>query len=395
MVDRKRCGAVPDSGTLPAVPAGNRSGGGRKAVRPAKGAVMKILIAVIAALVFAGTGYLLIVPPSLDSAVYRPPAPPALSGVLRPNDALKAATLIGRGRIVGAEDVAVDAQGRVYGGIADGRILRTASEGVVETFARTGGRPLGLHFDRRGHLVVCDADKGLLSIEPGGRVTVLLTEVDGVPFGFANDLDIAADGTIYFSDASWRYHKDDYLLDALEARPYGRLIRFKPAAGKAEVLLDGLYYANGVALSQREDFVLVCETFRYRIVRYDLAGPRRGTHAIWAGNLPGFPDGISGNRRGTFWVAMFTLRKDLLDRIHPFPGIKNLMARLPRALWPKPQPYGLVLAMDETGRIVRSLHDPDGEHLQTVTSVQEHDGSIFMGSLTNDRIGRLAVPKGL
>lgn len=152
-----------------------------------------------------------------------------------------------------------------------------------------------------------------------------------------------------------------------------------------------LHYANGVALSRAEDFVLVCETFRYRIVRYWLKGPRRGTHEIWADNLPGFPDGVSGNRRGTFWLALFTVRKDLLDRMHPHPWAKNLMARLPRYLWPKPRPYGLVLAMDETGRIVRSLHDPDGVHLQTVTSVQEHEGFIYLGSLTNDRIGRLPV----
>jgi sugar lactone lactonase YvrE len=375
--------------------AGNTAGGSHQAGRPAGGGGMKTLMAVIAALVFIAAGCLILIPGPLDSAAYRPDPAPALTGVLAPNDKLKAAALIGQGKIIGAEDVAVDAQGRVYGGTADGRILRTADGGAVETFARTGGRPLGLHFDRRGHLIVCDADQGLLSIDPGGKVTVLLTEVAGRPLGFTNDLDIAADGTIYFTDASWRYHKEDYLLDALEARPYGRLIRYDPARRRAEVLLDGLYYANGVALSSREDYVLVCETFRYRIVRYDLAGPQRGAHAIWADNLPGFPDGISGNRRGTFWVAMFTVRKALLDRIHPHPWVKNLMARLPRALWPTPRPYGLVLAMDETGQVVRSLHDPDGTHLKIVTSVQEHEGFIYMGSLTNDRIGRLALKGGL
>ncbi len=349
-------------------------------------------IAALLLIVLLWGGYLVLTPGPLDATAYHPPPAPSLTGVLVPNAQLKSASLIGRGQISGAEDVAVDAKGRIYGGTAEGHILRIdAGGGRAEIFASTGGRPLGLHFDRSGNLIVCDADQGLLSIDSQGRVTTLLTAVEGLSFGFTNDLDIAADGTIYFSDASHRYHKDDYLLDCLEARPYGRLIRYDPTRGRAEVLLDNLFYANGVALSQHEDFVLVCETFRYRIVRYWLQGPRRGTHEVWADNLPGFPDGVSGNRRGIFWLALFTVRKNILDRMHPHPWAKNLMARLPRAFWPRPQPYGLVLAMDETGKILRSLHDPDGEHLQIVTSVQEHDGFIYLGSLTNDRIGRLAV----
>ncbi|MBL0712236.1 MAG: SMP-30/gluconolactonase/LRE family protein [Desulfosarcina sp.] len=356
---------------------------------------MKKALLGLLVLIMLSSGYLALVPGPLDSAAYRPPPAPALTGVLAPNDKLKTAELIGRGQVVGAEDVDVDAQGRVYGGTADGRILRIDAQGRVETFADTGGRPLGLHFDREGNLIVCDAVKGLLSVNPRGEVRVLLTAAEGLPFGFTDDLDIAADGTIYFSDASSRHHMEDHLLDGLGARPYGRLIRFDPQSGRTEVLLKDLYFANGVALSSAEDFVLVCETFRYRIVRYWLKGPRRGQHEIWADNLPGFPDGISGNRRGIFWVALMTVRKDLLDLLHPYPWAKNLMARLPRDLLPKPRAYGLVLAMDEAGRIVRSLHDTDGDHLQSVTSVQEHDGFIYLGTLTNDRIGRLPVGDAL
>jgi sugar lactone lactonase YvrE len=292
--------------------------------------------------------------------------------------------------VIGPEDVAVDQQGRIYGGTIDGRILRVVGD-RVETFADTGGRPLGLHFDAHGNLVVCDAVKGLLSVSPKGEVRVLATEADGLPFGFTDDLDIASDGRTYFSDASSRYLVHDYLLDCIEARPYGRLLRFDPRTGRTDVLLKGLYFANGVALSQNEDFVLVNETYRYRVTRYWLKGPRQDLHDIFIDNLPGFPDGISGNRHGTFWVAMFTVRNNLLDRLHPHPWAKNLMARLPKALWPKPKPYGLVLALDESGQIIHSLHDTDGGHLRTITSVEEHNGYLYCGSLYNDRIGRLRL----
>ena len=61
---------------------------------------------------------------------------------------------------------------------------------------------------------------------------------------------------VYFSDASSKFQQNEYALDLLEGRPWGRLLVFDPVTGKTEVLLDGLYFANGVALSAKEDFVL-------------------------------------------------------------------------------------------------------------------------------------------
>jgi sugar lactone lactonase YvrE len=226
----------------------------------------KLLVVLLGLCVLAGV-YLALVPGPVDAVAYRPPLAPPMTGVLQPNEKLKAAALIGVGQVIGPEDVAVDDQGRIYGGTLDGRILRVDGD-RVESFADTGGRPLGLHFDARGNLIVCDAVKGLLSVNVSGDVRVLVTEADGVPFGFTDDLDIASDGRIYFSDASSRYHVHDYLLDCIEARPYGRLLRFDPQTGETEVLLRELYFANGVALSPDEDFVLVNETYRYRVTRF-------------------------------------------------------------------------------------------------------------------------------
>ena len=70
--------------------------------------------------------------------------------------------------------------------------------------------------------------KGLLSIDPNGTVTVLATEVKGTPIGFADDLDIAKDGIIYFSDASTRFSYHDVMLDWFELRPHGRLLSYDP-----------------------------------------------------------------------------------------------------------------------------------------------------------------------
>ncbi len=337
---------------------------------------------------------LVLAPAPIDPAAYQPPSPPALAGVLEPNRDLRSAELLAAGRVRGPEDVAVDGQGRIYAGTEDGRIVRVTLDAggeAVETFAETGGRPLGLDFDPGGNLIVADGLEGLLSVDAGGRVETLTTEAGGEPFGFADDLDVAADGRIYFSDASSRFGPGAYLYDLLESRPHGRLLRYDPLTGETEVLLDGLYFANGVALSRDEDFVLVNETYRYRITRYWLAGPRAGTSEVFLDNLPGFPDGVSSNHRGTFWVALFTVRNPLMDRLHPRPLLKGLLSKLPRFLWPKPAPYGLVLAVDEEGRIRRSLHDPGGERVLEVTSAEEAGGFLYLGNLSRGRIARLEL----
>lgn len=346
-----------------------------------------------AALVAAFLLVLLLLPVRIDPAAYRPPAKPPLTGPLAPNAALASTALLAEGQVQGPEDVAFDAFGRLYAGTRDGRIVRLRlPESRPETFATTGGRPLGLRFDRDGNLLVCDSYKGLVSIDPGGRATVLAAEAEGVPFRFTNNLDVASDGRVYFTDASAGFGQDEYLYDLLEARPHGRLLRYDPASKRTEVVLRGLYFANGVAISRDQAFVLVNETYRYRITRLWLRGPRAGAAEVFTDDLPGFPDNLDPSPRGTYWVALFTVRNDVMDALHPHPFAKRLLARLPRFLWPKPAPYGLVLEIDGEGRLLRSFHDPEGRRVPLITTAREHDGTLYLGTLDHAWIGRFPLP---
>ncbi|HLD65172.1 MAG TPA: SMP-30/gluconolactonase/LRE family protein [Pseudomonas sp.] len=352
---------------------------------------MKKLLGLLALVIAALALYLVITPSPIDPLAWDAPAAPAMTGVLEANDTLMKAELLAQGQLQGPEDSAVDAQGLVYTGLHDGRIVRIEADGSLQTFADTQGRPLGMDFDAAGNLIVADAYKGLLSITPQGRLKVLSTEADGVPFAFTDDLDIGRDGIIYFSDASLRFEQPDYLLDLLEARPWGRLLSYDPATGKTAVLLKDLYFANGVALSAQQDFVLVNETYRYRITRYWLKGEKAGTHEVFIDNLPGLPDNLQGDGTGTFWVALPSPRKADADFLHRNPWLKAQLAKLPRALWPKPVAYGLVIALNENGEIVRSLHDTSGTHLRMVTSAKPVGDYLYLGSLNNDRIGKLRI----
>lgn len=326
--------------------------------------------------------------PSLEAVAWQPAEPPAFEGVLARNTALQKAALLAQGQLHGPEDIAFDSQGRLHAGLHDGRIVRLDGDKVV-TIANTGGRPLGMQFDKAGNLIICDAWKGLLQLGPDGQFTTLVSEVNGVPLTFTDDLDIADDGRIYFTDASTKYRQPDYVLDLLEGRPYGRLYVYDPVKKHATLLLDKLYFANGVALSKDQQAVFVAETYRYRIRKVWISGERAGRNVIIADNLPGLPDNINSDRNGTIWLAMPTPRKAIADVSARHPWMRELMVRLPRAFWPKPDRYGLAVAMDEEGRLLKSLHEPSGEHLRMITTVMPYRGHLYFGSLENDRIGRL------
>ncbi len=328
--------------------------------------------------------------PRIDPARWNPPRPPPLGGPLAPNSELAAAERWDTGG-EGPEDVLVDGDGRVYTGLADGRILRFPPDGGwPEVVADTGGRPLGLEFDRMGGLVVCDAKRGLLAVAPGGDIVVLADHYEGVRLRFVNNAAVASDGTIYFSDSSTRFGVEHYRADLLEHRGNGRLFAYEPDSGGVTLLLDGLFFANGVALAQDESFVLVAETGKYRIRKLWLRGPNRGRDEPFTHNLPGIPDNLSRGPSGTFWAAMFTPRNKLLDLLLPRPRLRALAARLPEKLQPQPERYSFVLGFDGAGNVTHNLQDPDGGYAP-ITGVREHGGWLYLGSLTESAIARVRL----
>ena len=334
-------------------------------------------------------------PAKIDSVAYAPPANPGLIGIFAENDRLHEAEVLQLQSGFGPEDVAVDADGRIYGGLHDGRVVRLSADGATqETFAVIeGGRPLGLHFDAQGNLIVADAYKGLLSLDTSGAITVLTDTHGGRPFLFTDDLDIASDGKIYFSDASDRFAQPDYRLDLLEGRPHGRLLVYDPATKQTDMLLDNLYFANGIALSQNEDFVLVNETPRYRVQRYWLKGEKAGSHDIFIDELPGFPDGISSNRKGIFWLALPSPRNPMLDNAHPKPWLKNFLSKLPKSLQPSAIKHGFVVGLNERGEVVEVLQDKDGDPVHMITSVEQVGDMLYLGSLEAAQIVRIATSR--
>ena len=352
-----------------------------------KRTILRALIVIIAGLI----GYLLLWPVPINPVAWTPPKAPELTGVYAQNSEL---ARVERLHVDGfaPEDVAIDGQDRIYSGTADGRIFRFQADGTrPEVFVNTQGRPLGLVFDHDGNLIVADAIKGLLSIAGDGSITVLTTQADGVPFRCTNDLDIAADGTIYFTDASSRFPLTQLKADLLEHQPHGRFMAYDPKTNQTRVLLSDLFFANGVAVSPDQSFVLVNDTGTYRVRRYWLTGPKQGQADIFIENLPGFPDGISSNGRDTFWLALVNRRDAALDGLLPHPFLRKVVMRLPDFLQPNIKRYAFVLALDTNGRVVRNLQDPSPQCFTQIANVVEHKGNLYFGSIGESAIGRMQL----
>jgi len=324
--------------------------------------------------------------PAIRPVIWQPPAAPVTDwrkGGLPPTRLIEI-------NGTGPEDVVVDGDGRAVTGVEDGRILRIGPDGpVIEQIADTGGRPLGIELLPGGALLVCDARRGLLRVEPGrDEIEVLVDEVAGEKLRFCNNAAVAADGTVYFTDSSRRFGIDHWKADVLEHSGTGRLLRRDPG-GSVDVLLDGLQFANGVALAPDESFVAVAETGSYTITRLWLTGERSGSAEVFADNLPGFPDNMSTGTDGLIWVALGSPRDPVVDRLHRLhPAFRKVVWALPERLQPAPKRSVWVLGLDATGRVVHDLHGP-GDEFFMVTGVREHDGRLYLGSLVGRAIAVL------
>jgi 2-keto-4-pentenoate hydratase/2-oxohepta-3-ene-1,7-dioic acid hydratase in catechol pathway/sugar lactone lactonase YvrE len=337
--------------------------------------------------------------PHADPAPWTPPPAPALTGVLAANQVLDQ---VERWELPGGtrpEDVVVDAAGRLYAGVEDGRIWRWPAgypgAGQAELFADTHGRPLGLEIDPRdGTLIICDAYRGLLAADESGRIKVLADAHDGRRLKFTNNAAVAADGTVYFSDSSTRFRIEHYKQDLLEHRSNGRVFRYRPSSAELDLVADGLYFPNGVALAPDESFLLVAQTAGYDILRIPLTGRAAGRPEPFATNLPGLPDNMSpaGDSApdGSYWVAFPSPRLAFVDRMMPHPAPRRIAARLPERLQPAAQRYGLVARIGPDGAILQTLHGPAGSYREIV-GVRQHNGWLYLGSLAETAVGRVQL----
>ncbi len=349
---------------------------------------MRRTLLAIAGAFCAAALYLLAWPVPVDPVAWTPPADEGLTGAYTPNDILRAARAVELDGHSGPEDIALGPDGSVYASMQDGVILRIPRRGGRQViFAETGGRPLGIEALPDGSFVVANAVLGLQQVHPDGSVAMLVDRIDGEPLRYADDVAVARDGRIYFTEASTKFGAADYggtlessLLDILEHGGNGLLLEHYPASGTTRIVLDGLNFPNGVAVSDDQQYLLVAETGSYRILKYWLDGPHKGTSEVLLDNLPGFPDNINTGLNGRFWIGLVAPRNELLDRISGRPFLRKVVQRLPRFLRPKPAASSHAIAINGEGEVLMNLQDPDAR-FPLLTGALELPDRLYLSTL--------------
>ncbi|MQM11730.1 hypothetical protein Taro_044636 [Colocasia esculenta] len=318
---------------------------------------------------------------------------------------LGASEAVGEGLLPGPEDLAYDAgSGFLYTGCDDGWIRRVKlpdpegeppSAAEVEEWVRVGGRPLGVAFGPGKQLLVAEAYKGLLAVAEDGAVRLLADEAEGLPFLLTDGVDVSADGAVYFTDASHKYNLSVHILDVMEGRPYGRLLRYDPATDTTAVLLRGLYFANGVAISPDQSSLVFCETVLRRCRRYYIAGEKKGTVERFLDNLPGFPDNIRYDGEGHFWIGLSAGKSRSWDVVQRYPWVRKMMAaalqlHMVHGWLPRLLKGGGVLCASLEGEALALYTDPE---LMLVTGGLKIGKHLYYGSLAGHHIGRIRLDK--
>jgi sugar lactone lactonase YvrE len=363
------------------------------------GIMKKIVLGVVAVLVLLA-GYLALRPVAINPVSWNAPMPQGYAGPHSVNTKLANLRMISLGKEAGPEQIVIGKNGKLYTTVVSGNILEMNPDGSAqEVFVNTGGRVLGFDFDAAGNLIAADAIKGLLSISPDKKITVLTDNVDGDPIRYADAVVVAKSGKMYLSDASRRFAPKDWggtfeasILDILEQSSTGRILEYDPAHKTTRVVAKGFSFANGVALSQDEQTLFVNETGKYRVWKIpvkerdlDIAD-KNGRAKVLFENLPGYPDNLMRGLDGKIWLGFAKPRNTTIDKLATKPFWRKVTLRLPHSMWPVPKAYGHVMAFTEDGKVVADLQDPSGAYPET-TGVTETADRLYIQSLHANGLG--------
>jgi ribose transport system permease protein len=341
-------------------------------------------------------------PALLDLPVQAPDATGPQSDYA-PNDRLQHVETIGLGIVESPEDVILDADDHLYCGNRHGEIYRFFAPDYKrhEVYARIGGQPLGMAFDAKYNLYVCVGGMGLYRVTPDRKAELVTDEtnrslfsvIDDSRLRLADDLDILPDGRILFSEATVRYEMDEWPIDGLEGRGNGRIIMYDPKTRKTQTMLRNLVFPNGIALASDGQSIMFAESWNCSIKRYWFDGPKSGTVEMVIENLPGYPDNINRASDGNYWLALMGMRSQAFDLAMRMPSFRRRMAKkLPGDEWLAPNiNTGCIVKFNNAGEILDVLWDRQGINHPMITSMREHKGYLYIGDISNNRIGRIKL----
>ena len=127
-----------------------------------------------------------------------------------------------------------------------------------------------MKINKDGNILLVDTYKGLfqVNISSGEKKHLFKPETTGeLSCMLFNNLVVHSNGSVFITCSSTQFPLEDYALDSLQARATGRVFHYNPTDGRTTVLVQNSFSSNGIGLSSGEDFLLVSEFSRARIMK--------------------------------------------------------------------------------------------------------------------------------
>ncbi|MCW3476653.1 SMP-30/gluconolactonase/LRE family protein [Limobrevibacterium gyesilva] len=199
----------------------------------------------------------------------------------------------------------------LWSDIPNNRMMRWLEEdGHVSVFRTPSNYSNGNTRDRQGRLLTCEHDaRRVTRTEPDGTITVLMDSFNGKKLNAPNDIVVAADGAVWFTDPGYGIF-GDYEGHKAELELPAQVYRLDPATGKATVVADSFDKPNGIAFSPDEKKLYIIDSGithggRSNMRVFDVNGDKLANDKIFAENFaPGFTDGVRTDTDGNVWCSM-------------------------------------------------------------------------------------------
>jgi gluconolactonase len=231
----------------------------------------------------------------------------------------------------------------VFSDIPNNRMMRWLEEdGHLSVFRAPSNYANGNTRDREGRLITCEHDaRRVTRTELDGRITVLIDRFEGKKLNAPNDVVVAADGAVWFTDPGYGIDGPDEGHKA-EAELPRNVYRLDPATGAASVVADDFVRPNGICFSPDERLLYVVDSGishggPAHIRVFEVAGARLRNGRMFAGDFaPGMTDGVRTDVDGNVWCSMgwsdpaedgvrcYAPNGDLIGKIHLPEGCANL-----------------------------------------------------------------------
>jgi gluconolactonase len=197
-----------------------------------------------------------------------------------------------------------------------GGVTHISPDGQDKRIVAKTGRPNGLAVDKDGYIWVAESQNpALLRLTLEGDVDVFLTECNGEPFLFPNDLAFGPDGALYLTDSGILFEEfapgGKVRPDWMDVYPDGRVYKIDVDTKAIKKLDTGIRFTNGIAFDS-DDNLYVNETLTGMVFRYQWQDGEFGQREDF-GNViaPDAPEGIKGpdgmkfGANGNLYVTVF------------------------------------------------------------------------------------------